>query len=59
MDEKATARHHHIVCVNCGEIKDIPMEKDLAEEELKVIKKMGYKPIGHSLEFFGLCSKCQ
>lgn len=51
--------HHHIICVNCRLIKDIPMEKDLNKQEKKVILEMGFKPIGHSLEFFGLCSKCQ
>jgi Fe2+ or Zn2+ uptake regulation protein len=51
--------HHHIICLNCGLIKDLPMEQELNEEENKIIKNLGFKPIGHSLEFFGLCSKCQ
>jgi Fur family ferric uptake transcriptional regulator len=57
--EISSEHHHHIICVNCHSIKDIPMEKELNEKEMKIIKKLGYKPIGHSLEFFGLCSKCQ
>ncbi len=57
--EISKTHHHHIICVNCGLIKDITMEKDLNKEEQKVIKKTGFKPIGHSLEFFGLCSNCQ
>lgn len=57
--EISQIHHHHIVCLNCGLIKDVPMEKDLNLEEAKVIKKMGFKPVGHSLEFFGLCHKCQ
>lgn len=57
--EISSDHHHHIVCLNCGTIKDVPMEKDLNEEEKRIIKQLGFKPIGHSLEFFGLCSKCQ
>lgn len=51
--------HHHIRCVSCKVIKDIPMEQDLNSKEQSLIKKMGFKPIGHSLEFFGLCKDCQ
>lgn len=51
--------HHHIVCIKCNTIKDVPMEKDLNTTEHKILKSMGFKPIGHSLEFFGLCRSCQ
>lgn len=51
--------HHHIVCIKCNIVKDVPMEKDLNLEEQKILSKMGFKPIGHSLEFFGLCKDCQ
>lgn len=51
--------HHHIVCIKCSKINDVQMEKDLNKEEKKILKGMGFKPIGHSLEFFGLCSNCQ
>lgn len=57
--EISSDHHHHIICVNCKLIKDVPMEKDLNKQEKKVITNLGFKPIGHSLEFFGLCSKCQ
>lgn len=51
--------HHHIVCIKCNTIKDIPMEKDLNSKEQKIYKQLKFKPIGHSLEFFGLCRDCQ
>ena len=57
--EIAKTHHHHIVCIKCNTIKDVPMEKDLNTAEQKILNKMGFKPIGHSLEFFGLCAKCQ
>ena len=57
--EISKSHHHHIVCIKCGTIKDVQTEKDLLIKEQEILKKMGFKPISHSLEFFGLCSKCQ
>ena len=57
--EISHTHHHHIVCIKCNIIKDVPMEKDLNATEQKILNKMGFKPIGHSLEFFGLGSNCQ
>lgn len=57
--ELSRDHHHHLVCISCKVIKDIPMQKELNLKEQEVIKKMGFKPIGHSLEFFGVCRNCQ
>lgn len=59
MYEVSKNHHHHIRCIQCKTIKDVLMESDLNSEEQKILKKMGFKPVGHSLEFFGLCSNCQ
>ena len=53
------AHHHHIICVNCKKIKDVQMDRDLDLFNAKIAKQAGYKPAGHSLEFFGLCPTCQ
>lgn len=49
------SRHqHHIICSKCGEIKELPICL-LAE-----IKKLtNYKITKHTLEFMGICPKCQ
>ena len=49
--------HHHLVCENCGDVKDIEMQegsllKYVAEQSNFLIKK-------HNLEFFGICQNCQ
>ena len=50
--------HHHIRCVKCGRVDDIPsppldllggMKDDLG----------GYHVLGHRVEFFGLCPQCK
>ncbi|HUD20290.1 MAG TPA: Fur family transcriptional regulator [Patescibacteria group bacterium] len=50
--------HHHFVCEKCGMVEDISqcnvekIEKDLQKTKGLLIRH-------HSLEFFGLCAKCQ
>jgi Fur family transcriptional regulator, ferric uptake regulator len=50
--------HHHIVCTECGVITDV--ENCLEEKKVKELEeKTGFIVSSHSLEFFGLCKKCQ
>lgn len=52
------ADHHHFICENCGEIEDISQcNVELIEKDLQ--KKKGLLINHHSLEFFGLCQRCQ
>ncbi len=57
--EGSGKHHHHIICVNCKTIKDVHIDKDLDLFNAKIAKQAGFKPVGHSLEFFGLCYNCQ
>jgi Fur family transcriptional regulator, ferric uptake regulator len=55
---KGDCSQHYIICTNCQkvEIVDICVFKQVKEQ---VLKKSHFKAIhDHSLEFFGLCSKC-
>lgn len=49
--------HHHLVCDKCGLIKDIPLDDDFLTKKIK--NSTDFQIKSHSLEFFGLCSKCQ
>ena len=53
------SHHHHVVCKKCGlieELKDCDSE-DMVQKIQKTSKN--FKRItSHSLEFFGLCQKC-
>lgn len=51
--------HHHIICVSCKNIEDIPLEKELENQEKHIEDVTGYKLTSHMLEFFGLCKACQ
>lgn len=52
------ADHHHFVCENCGDIQDIA-ECTVDNLEKKLQQKRGLLVKHHSLEFFGLCARCQ
>jgi len=51
--------HHHLVCTKCESVEDISMENDMMIYEKNIMKKTSFKVFDHSLEFFGLCAKCQ
>ncbi|HUD44352.1 MAG TPA: Fur family transcriptional regulator [Patescibacteria group bacterium] len=50
--------HHHLVCQICGEIEDFS-QCNIQALEKDIEKKKKFKVLDHSLEFFGVCSKCQ
>jgi Fur family ferric uptake transcriptional regulator len=55
-DRKNEAHHHHVRCRECSTISLIEKcDLDLFE---KMISKLGFKEMEHSLEFTGICSKC-
>ena len=50
--------HHHLICQSCGAIEDISdCGIEILEEKIK--QKKNFLVKSHSLEFFGLCVKCQ
>lgn len=51
--------HHHLVCQNCKKVEDINLDNDLDKQEKKIWKTSHFKVLQHSLEFFGLCNRCQ
>jgi Fur family ferric uptake transcriptional regulator len=54
--EDSHHHHHHVRCRDCGDIKLIE-NCDLSNFE-KMIAKMGFKQTEHTLEFTGVCGKC-
>jgi Fur family transcriptional regulator, zinc uptake regulator len=46
--------HHHIICSECGEIKELPV---CIVSEIKKLTE--YIITKHTFEFMGLCPKCQ
>jgi Fur family ferric uptake transcriptional regulator len=48
--------HHHIVCRICKSVSK--MKYCFISETEQMIRDKGYSDITHSLEFFGVCAKC-
>jgi Fe2+ or Zn2+ uptake regulation protein len=51
--------HHHLRCVQCHRVEDIPSVNDLDRIESCITRTTHFQVISHSLEFFGLCVNCQ
>ena len=50
--------HHHLVCSNCGGVESFS-DCNIPALEKDILEKKGFAVKTHSLEFYGLCSKCQ
>lgn len=51
--------HHHLVCLDCGSFKPVKVPVDMCLREKALGKKENFKITSHSLEFYGLCTKCR
>jgi Fur family ferric uptake transcriptional regulator len=49
---------HHLICLSCKKVDKIELSDDLDKEEKTIERKMRFKVKRHSLEFYGVCSKC-
>jgi Fur family transcriptional regulator, ferric uptake regulator len=61
--EWLTGHHHHVVCVECGKVEDVELDKK-AEKMLDQLAETlataaGYQLDGHVLEVEGVCGSCQ
>lgn len=51
--------HHHIVCVNCRRVEDIPLDQEFEDQKEKIEHATGFTVSSHMLEFFGVCKNCK
>jgi Fur family peroxide stress response transcriptional regulator len=50
--------HPHLICTQCGEIRDLEAPA-LSELVQQASQDVGYQITSHRLDFYGLCPKCQ
>jgi Fur family transcriptional regulator, ferric uptake regulator len=52
--------HHHVRCLECGRVDDLPTQADENLETLvaRVGDTSGYRDMGISVDFYGLCPDC-
>ena len=49
---------HHLTCVDCGSTETLDV-CPVHDVQLSAQQLAGFRPLFHTLEFFGLCSTCQ
>ena len=53
-----TKQHHHIRCVVCGRVDDLPFKiRVRLPADAAVVE--GYEVIGHNAELLGVCRRCR
>jgi len=56
--DKAVHHHHHLICLQCGEVTEF--EDDLLESlEAMIARKAGFEVMDHQLKIYGYCRKCR
>ena len=60
--EELIGHHHHLVCSNCGTMRDVEVPTDL-EETLdatldRIARRAGFARVERALDLVGLCGEC-
>jgi Fur family transcriptional regulator, ferric uptake regulator len=60
--EDLTEHHHHLICENCGLIRDITLnarlERSLDSAFDGVARAEGFSPRHHAIDIYGHCAAC-
>ena len=52
--------HYHLCCLECGDIRDVPMDKAMREQLNNLAKEQNdYLITGGQFYFYGLCPTCR
>lgn len=51
--------HYHLICTNCGTVKDVVGQCHVEARQKETAKKFSFLIRNHRVDFFGLCQKCQ
>lgn len=52
-----TSIHDHILCIKCRKVEDVPSMNETIDIKNNSIE--GYRLLGISNQFYGICSKCE
>lgn len=60
--EWLTGHHHHLICVACGEVRDVAIPPDTEHTITGLVRRIadgaGYRVSGHRLDLEGTCPAC-
>lgn len=52
------APHHHVRCVHCGRMADLPASSSSRRAEESAARAMNFRVLGHHVEVLGVCPAC-
>lgn len=60
--EDLTGHHHHLICRQCGTIRDVTLDRQL-ERSLdvafsKIAVEIGFRQDTHDIDVYGVCADC-
>ena len=50
--------HDHLICTECGTIEEF-VDENIEQRQEKIAKDHGFTITDHTLQIYGICSKCQ
>jgi len=51
-------RHHHLICLKCGQVQEI--EDSLTEDlKMQVLKDKGFQVADRPMKIYGYCNRCR
>jgi Fur family transcriptional regulator, ferric uptake regulator len=60
--EDLTGHHHHLVCITCGRVEDLPatpaLERSVEAAVALAARTNGFRTNHHRLDFVGVCADC-
>jgi Fur family ferric uptake transcriptional regulator len=61
--EWLSGHHHHVVCVSCGEVRDVSVdpqaERAITRLVAAIADSTGYRATGHRIDIEGTCAACR
>ncbi len=58
LSDKFSTHHHHMTCLNCGQVVMFKESDKLIAEMKNTEKQYGFKSTSHNLELKGYCKNC-
>lgn len=55
--DASVMEHDHVVCIRCGKVCDIDVEKP-GSLESRIMKKTGYRFLERRVSYLGICPEC-
>ena len=54
----AKKHHDHLICTECGEITEF-VDEEIEKRQHIITEELGFKMQDHSMQIYGICTKCQ